>query len=340
MLDQVRALQRNVPAPREAEPPADPLPASVPSLHFQHPVSRALVHRAAMAEVFVTGAVRTGEDEYLVSAQWPRDHALYHPDDAGYTDPLLFAETLRQALAYLSHRFYAVPLGYFFIAHDMDFTITDPEALRIGAAPQAVVLETRIERVGHRPPRRFGLRAETVLRIGDTCCARGSFRTVAVEERTYRALRARGTETRAAAAATAPGSRVPGWAVGRLRGKDSVLEWPQEGTDWRLRVDTGHAILFDHPVDHVPLMVTTEGFRQLGHLLVNTTAASPDTSAARPKALASFTVECGRFAELDQPVSLVVTEDREDDRGRHLTVDAVQGGRTVAGVSMLWASAR
>jgi hypothetical protein len=340
MLDHVCAAEGTAPTVIEPEPLQDLLVSSTPPLHFQHPVPRALVHRAAMAEVFVTGAVRTGGDEYQVAAQWPRDHALYHPDEAGRTDPLLFAETVRQALAYLSHRFYDVPMEYSFIAYDMDFTISDPEALRIGSEPLAVVLETRIERVGHRPPRRYGLRAEVVLRIDGKPCARGGFRTVAVEERTYLALRSRGAESRTGATPGAPGLRMPGWAVGRLRGKDCLLEWAVSEADWRLAVDTSHAIFFDHPLDHVPLMVITEGFRQLGHLLANgTTAEPPGVAAGRPYTLASFAVECGRFAELGEPVSLVVREDRADDWGRHLKVDAVQGARTVAGATMQWAPA-
>jgi len=114
-----------------------------PQLEFQRTVSRRLVHRAAVAEVFVTDAVVLGEDHFLVGGQWPRDHALYHPDAQRRSDPLLFAETIRQALVYLAHWHYEVPLTHRFVGYDMDFEITDPGALCVGGRPMPVELEAR-----------------------------------------------------------------------------------------------------------------------------------------------------------------------------------------------------
>ncbi|MFE2915248.1 AfsA-related hotdog domain-containing protein, partial [Kitasatospora indigofera] len=63
----------------------------------------------------MTDGVDLGEGRFLVAAQWPRDHALYHPDGAGLSDPLLFAETIRQALVFVGHRFRGVPLSDRFV---------------------------------------------------------------------------------------------------------------------------------------------------------------------------------------------------------------------------------
>ncbi|MFD0430835.1 AfsA-related hotdog domain-containing protein [Streptomyces zhihengii] len=91
------------------------------------------MHRTAVAEVFVTDGVRTGTNTFSVAAQWPRDHALYHPDENGLADPLLCAETLRQAYFYGAHTYFGVPLGSRFIGQDVSFDITDLAALRSGA---------------------------------------------------------------------------------------------------------------------------------------------------------------------------------------------------------------
>ncbi|MFG2095420.1 ScbA/BarX family gamma-butyrolactone biosynthesis protein [Streptomyces sp. NPDC048612] len=312
-------------------------------LEFLRPVPRTLVHRAAMTEVFLTDAVKVGDDAFLVAAQWPRDHSLYHPDLSGRTDPLLFAETIRQALVYLAHEYYDVPLGHRFVAYDLDFQITDASALRVAGAPHAVVLEARCATVGHRPPRRHGLRMEVVLTVDGEVCGRGGFRFVAVDERVYRALRARnsvpGDHVAPASAGTGgSATSVSAEAVGRLRGKDCVLERMEPGGEWRMRVDTDHAILFDHPSDHLPLMVAMEGFRQLGHLLTHDDPSGGLGQApAAPHTLVSCAVTCHLFAELNLPVSLAVRDDRRMAGARRLRVDAVQCGRVIAGSTMVWA---
>lgn len=377
-------------------------------LRYLQTVPRTMVHRAAMAEVFITDAVPTGPDRYLVAAQWPRDHALYHPDRTGRTDPLLLAETLRQALVYLAHRYHDVPLTHRFIGSGMDFAVTDSDALRVGAAPLPVVLEARWVWTANRPPRRYGMRLDVVLTVGGRVCGHGSLEVLAVDARTYGILRGRVPEPDRARAdgsgagpddhPSAPAWRqVPAARVGRLRGKDSVLEeyaaepggavapggavTPGGGLApggtagsggavasggtavsglsvtpggavtasggvtpgsaaakaWRMRADLRHAILFDHPSDHLPLMVTLEGCRQLGYLLAH------DGAPDRPYALASCAVECSAFAELSPPVELVATEQAEPasaDGRRSLRIEAVQAGRTVAVTRSVWAPVR
>jgi hypothetical protein len=360
---------------RESDPaeaaPAERAGSAAPAarLRYLQTVPRTMVHRAAMAEVFITDAVPTGPDRYLVAAQWPRDHALYHPDRTGRTDPLLLAETLRQALVYLAHRYHDVPLTHRFIGSGMDFAITDGDALRVGAAPLPVVLEARWVWTANRPPRRYGMRLDVVLTVGGRACGRGSLEVLAVDARTYGILRGRVAEPDRARVDGAGGGagepsatawrQVPAARVGRLRGKDSVLEeyaagpgltsggagtagggvtsGGTAGKAWRMRADLRHAILFDHPSDHLPLMVTLEGCRQLGYLLAHGGARD------RPYALASCEVECTAFAELSPPVSLVATESAEPggaDGRRSLRIEAVQAGRTVAVTRSVWAPVR
>lgn len=308
-------------------------------LAFQQTVPRHFVHRAAVAEVFLTDTVALGGDRFLIGAQWPRDHALYHPDGQGLSDPLLFAETIRQSLVCLAHRYYDVPLTHRFVGTGMDFTITDPEALLVGTGPQRAVLSGEWTWVGNRPPRRFGMRLEVVLSLAGRECGRGSLTVVAVDERTYRTLRGRGGGGRpdgsgdafgggpdgAPGAPGVPGvPGVPGAPgapavavrrrirpplVGRLRTKDSVLAAGPADGEWQLLVDPGHAILFDHPTDHVPLMALLEGVRQLGHLLVHQPVSRPGGGGgtrADARTLLAVDTRCLAFAELDAPITLVV----------------------------------
>ncbi|MEU9063838.1 ScbA/BarX family gamma-butyrolactone biosynthesis protein [Streptomyces sp. NPDC048430] len=312
------------------------------ALDYLQPVPRHMVHRAAVAEVFVTDSVRTGEDRFLVAAQWPRDHALYSPSSSGISDPLLLAETVRQTLVYLAHRFYGVPLTHRFVGSGTAFRITRPELLRIGDAPLPVVLDARWEWVGNRPPRRYGMRLTVVLTIGGQVCGEGEISAVAVNDRTYKALRGHGTASADTGSPAIGTTRIPPSSVGRLRTKDSVLGLGADGS-WQLLVDLRHAIYFDHPSDHVPLMVMLEGFRQLGHLLVNGDAgsATADARAADGETvLTGMSVDCRAFGELNAPISLVVSGRQPcegPDTSGTLTVEAVQNGTLLATCLSTWA---
>ncbi|MFI8234274.1 ScbA/BarX family gamma-butyrolactone biosynthesis protein [Streptomyces sp. NPDC085900] len=301
---------------------------------------RHMVHRAALSEVFLTDAQALGGDRFLVAAQWPRDHALYYPDGDGLSDPLLFAETIRQSMVYLAHAYYDVPLTHHFIGSDFHFEITDPEMFRVTGVPLQPVLEARWTEVDSRPPNRISLRVDVELTIAGRVCGHGSISAIAVDAKRYGILRRRGAAPAAGTQTlvTQQGTRIPAACVGRLREKDCVLE-RAGSSDWQIRASVGHAVLFDHPTDHVPMMVMLEGFRQLGHLLSRMSTVY--TEAGVSAFLTAVSIDCVAFAELDAPIRLEVQNGYEPAaRGGagELRVDAVQSGRGVATAAMTWAA--
>ncbi len=328
-MDQLYELSTRVPG----EPGTAVVDAS---LKFLQPVSRQLVHRAAVAEVFITDALQVSKDRFLVGAQWPRDHALYYPDDQGVSDPLLLTETVRQALVYLAHEYCGIPLGHRFVGSDTHFEITDHDALVVGDTPLHVTLDVQWSWVANRPPRRFGMQVDAVVSVAGRECARAGLSVYAVDEGLYRRLRWRGTEGQgcdeAARVNHSAATRLAAAEVGRLRAKDSVLGRTEAG-EWRLLVDLHHAVLFDHPGDHIPLMVTLEGARQLGHCLLQRHHDAPAGAVLR-----AVRMDCPAFADLDEPVRLcaelqppVIASDVT-----RLCITAVQGEGSVATVTMEW----
>lgn len=324
-------------------------------LVYEQTVSRHLVHRAAVAEVFVTDAVALGGDRFRVGCQWPRDHALYHPDGQGRTDTLLLAETVRQALVYLGHWHYGIPLTHRFVGYELEFEVTSPHALCVGGSPAPVELDAHWVWTDHKPPRRYGARLEARFSVGGRECGRAALRIVAIDERAYRILRNRGAaaapdapDTPAAVPGPAGDRRVEPGRLGRLRAKDSVLAAGPTPGEWHLVADPRHAILFDHPTDHLPVMVLLEGFRQLGHLLVHQEPrAAPesagDASAPGAGILVAAEVDCRAFGEMHLPTRLVVREDAPasgpSGPARRLRLDAVQQETTIAACTTLWAAA-
>lgn len=254
-------------------------------------VPKELVHRASLAEVMLTDWARREEHRFSVAAQWPRGHSFFATVD-GCHDPLIAAETIRQAGILLAHAEYGVPLGHHFLVSDLDVAVR-PEHVRVGWAPASLELDVRCSGVKQRGGAVTGFRTEVAIHRDGALAATGGGTLACITPRVYQRLRAArrpagaGPQGPAVIALTAP---EPPQRVGRMSPTDVVLSPTGAPNRWQLRVDTRHPVLFDHQVDHVPGMVLLEAARQaatatLGH-------------ASLPLAVTS---QFQRYVELDAP---------------------------------------
>lgn len=312
-----------------ADRPARPAgTATLPRLTTTVP--REFVHRSAVSEVLLTGWEAdpgawgdrpARPDAYVVTAQWPRGHALFAPA-GGYQDPMLLIESVRQVGSLLAHAEYGVPFGHQFLMWDMSFTTT-PEALAVSPSATEVELRTVCSDMVRRGGKLVSMRYEvTVWRDGaPLATARAGFNCIAPA--VHRRLRAgRPTTT-----TQAPPPAIAPAGVGRIDPRDVVLAAPR-GTDgaggtvhrWELRVDTGHPILFDHPVDHAPGMVLLEAARQAARAVTGLPDALP----------ISLDSSFARYAELDSPCWIEAVAGRPDAAGDvPVRVHGTQGAETV-----------
>ncbi|MEV7415217.1 ScbA/BarX family gamma-butyrolactone biosynthesis protein [Streptomyces sp. NPDC089919] len=252
-------------------------------------VAKELVHRAAVAEVLLTDWQRVDDTHFTVAAQWPRSHSFFTPIDGEYHDPLMAAETIRQVGSLLAHAEFGVPFDHHFLLWDLALTVR-PDQLRIRQTPASLHLEITCTEVKRRGGVLTGLRYEArVLREGHEVATGGLSYTCAgpAVYRRVRPDRALSGEVRALPL-TAPAAPQ---SVGRTSPVDVVLSPDGRPGRWRLRVDTRHPVLFDHPVDHVPGMVLLEAARQAA-------AAALGRSTFLPL---SFDNRFTRYAELDVP---------------------------------------
>ena len=134
-------------------------------------------------------------------------------------------------------------------------------------------------------------------------------------------------------AEAAPSTRLSPEAVGKMRRKDCVISPAGQDGPWLLAVDPRHAALYDHPSDHLPLMVMAEGFRQLGHLLSHRTP--PGTPGAEPLMLSALRVDCRGWGERDVPTELVVTRHTPASPGGW-DLAATQNGVRIAAAHLVW----
>ncbi|OLR89610.1 hypothetical protein BJP25_05470 [Actinokineospora bangkokensis] len=269
---------------------------------FDRTIPRALVHRAAVSEVLVTDLEDTGADTFLVAAQWPRDHGFYRLR-TGDHDPVLFAETLRQATLLVAHQGYGVPLDWKFLTHSKSYRVRG-DRLAVGPRPADVLLVVRCRDVKRTPRGVRGMVLEVDGYRGREWIGSGSVTWSCVAPAGYARLRGAALAQPAAAGLPVP---VPSWSVGRDRDHDVALGRSTGPRTWPLRVDRDHAVLFDHPVDHVPGMVLLEAARQAALLVLGT----PD---ALPLALG---MDFDKFVELTGP-AVITAEPLPAPRARRV----------------------
>jgi hypothetical protein len=253
-------------------------------------IPRQLVHKDTQAEVLLCGWQESGDDTFAIPAQWPRSHTFYNPAHELY-DPMLFAESVRQAIPLVSHVGYDAPMDHRQIWDYFRCTVS-PEALHRGPRPADCDLQLACTDVVRRAGRLGGMTMQaTAVRGGQrvgVAETRFSNHTPAI----YRRLRGPRCE---AARATAHAVPLPAPLapehVGRINWQDVVLAPGPSNRCWQLRVDTTHPVLFDHPVDHIPGMVLLEAARQAAH------------AALRPHltVMTSMDARFTQFVEFDAP---------------------------------------
>ncbi|MFJ6509261.1 ScbA/BarX family gamma-butyrolactone biosynthesis protein [Streptomyces sp. NPDC091879] len=254
-------------------------------------VAREFVHRAAFAEVFLTGWRETGQDAFTVTAQWPRSHSFYSSEHGVY-DPMLLAETIRQTFPLLAHAAYQIPFGYQLSWSNFQFTL-NPQAMLIERTPADIEVRVRCSDIRYQRglPASMSMHHE-ILRAG-TPIAVASTRFGCHSPRVYERLRAgRANIAEVFAGAPTPPPPAACTEVGRTRSQDVVLSPTAEAGQWQLRLDTDHPVLFDHAVDHAPGMLLLEAVRQ---------ASTAVDAGPAPAVLTALDIEFHRYVEFGSP---------------------------------------
>ncbi|CAM5549215.1 hypothetical protein SALBM135S_09778 [Streptomyces alboniger] len=164
-------------------------------------VPKELVHRAAVAEVLLTGWERRDEAHFTVTAQWPRGHSFFTPVNGTHYDPLMVTETIRQVGSLLAHAEFDVPLGHQFLMRDLEVAVR-PQYLGLEGVPASLELDVTYTEVKQRRHGHAGARYEAVVRRDGHIVATGGAAYTCVGPEVYQRLRG----SRSAAHARCSGS--------------------------------------------------------------------------------------------------------------------------------------
>ncbi|MER6128787.1 ScbA/BarX family gamma-butyrolactone biosynthesis protein [Streptomyces sp. NPDC001795] len=284
---------------------------------FLQSVPRALVHRAAVSEVLVTGLQRVSDDHFRVGVQWPRSHSYYGRVAGRWHDPMLLGESIRQALLIISHQAYEVPLGHKFLSSSLTYGI-EPDGARLTERPAHILLDVRCGNIKRRGRTIAAVDLDVDCRRDGILIGSGGISAQCVPETSYRRLRGDRADN-------VPGLPMPDAVTPQLVGRTSVFDVVLGDTNidrvWTLRYDRDHPVLFDHPVDHVPGMVLMEAARQASLAALD-----------RPDGLiVSCDSAYAKYVEFDSACLVTATPRPATDGGpRSVSVSFNQGGATVA----------
>jgi hypothetical protein len=272
-------------------------------LGFEQTVPRALVHRAALAEVYVADSVQVDDDEFALAIQIPRAHCVWFDRRVPYHDPLATAEAARQGVYVVVHRYLDVPASLSFSLQRLALRVADLESYRDLGSPLEGLLTLRLLEQRRNAGQSGSMTFEGEVSVGGTVAMtmRGDLAFLSPDD--YAALREfhrrRNPPETAEGAATGPSLEAA--AIGRLDQRNSVLAEPArpsapgEATRYPVVIDRGHPAFFDHGYDHAPGPLLVEAFRQAAIVTAHRSGALPSPVVG----LTGCEVAFADFAELD-----------------------------------------
>lgn len=248
---------------------SEELQADQPHL-FHQAIPPTLVRRSYGCDVFVTNLRVLGDDTFEVTASLPAAHTFYGPI-RGHHDPLLFLETVREAILLVAHFAFQIPREYKFITHDKQFAV-DPTGLRADCdEPVELVIRLTAHDIKRRGQKLAGMRVDADCTREGVRIGSASYRWSCVTPAVYKRLR--GEYLTAEPAAVTDHETVPPQRVGRTHDIDVMLAGAVDAERWDLRVAPAHPVVYDHTVDHVPGNGCIEAARQAALLAIGSSDA-------------------------------------------------------------------
>jgi 2-oxo-3-(phosphooxy)propyl 3-oxoalkanoate synthase len=311
---------------------------SASALTTQRTIARRLVHRAALAEVFLTDFLSVDRNVFLAAAQLPPAHAYYgdHTWRPGLYDPLVVFESVRQMLLCAMHLQHNADASTKSITATASMDIRDIGALRADNRALDLELWGRValekeyngatSRVVHEVDISAGGREVGTITV-DT-----ALRPDDVYQKLRMSHRATPPPSSDGLSGHGPAELVPPHLVGRELAANVLLGDVRAGADSvvaLLRVPVGHPSMFDHPQDHVPGPVMMEAARQAALVMM----VERFGESAVKLFMEHIDAEYLRFAELDSPIVVEATPDPDPHHpggGRQVAVAFLQDGEAVA----------
>ncbi|MFF7166663.1 ScbA/BarX family gamma-butyrolactone biosynthesis protein [Streptomyces sp. NPDC008086] len=258
--------------------------------------------------VLIDSWQRVSENSFTLRLHWPAA-----PPGQPY-DPRLLTQTIRQSGLAIAHAEYGVPLEHQTLLNWLDLTVS-PD-FRVPDTTSATLLVDLTVAPGKSARRAAHAMHMDIRTAPDAAPAvRADTEFCWISPAAYR--RVRGDHLTVDWGGWPLPAPVEPELVGRDHVVDVVLAPTAVPHRWQLRNDTGNALLFDHPVDHVPGLVLWEAAEQAARALFAPSVSLP----------VSFAITYLRYVEFDLPCFIEARVLRPQGQGRFaVRVTGTQAG--------------
>ncbi|GAB2688240.1 AfsA-related hotdog domain-containing protein [Kitasatospora kifunensis] len=313
-------------------------------LSTRRTIDRHLVHRAAIAEVFLTDFRTIDSTTFEAAAQLPPAHSYYgdHTGRPELHDPLAVFESVRQMLLCAMHLQHGASHDTKSITAECRMEITDPlPLLADGGVPELTLLgKVALEKLYDGVTARVVHDVEVL--VGGRSVGTVSVDTALRPNDIYQGLRMSHRTTPPPYSDTlptgGPAAPVRPHLVGREHAENVVLRDVRDTEDTvvaRLHVPVAHRSMFDHPQDHVPGPVMMEAARQAAVFLLGERFGQAPAKLFLQQITATYL----RFAELDSDLLVQACLVPDDDAaaadgGKLIAVSLLQSNQTVARIQV------
>jgi 2-oxo-3-(phosphooxy)propyl 3-oxoalkanoate synthase len=274
-------------------------------LEFDRTVPRELVHKSAIAEVFIADSRQLDETTFACAVHLPLMHAFYN--DALHDHHTLSAllEAERQAGILVNERHVGVTPGHASLLHELALEISEPSVIRLSGSPAEALLVLEITDRSESGGAIAGVSLRTTLLIDGQAAGTGTLTASIQPPEAYTALR-RSQRARRSMGLLAPSSPAPAdpRVCGKRRRSNVVISKPRSlpggaGLEAAVIVDTSHPSLFDHQYDHVPGMLLLEAASQMAVAAVATVTGADPATLVPVGCRGSFS----QYAEIELPIT-------------------------------------
>ncbi len=311
-----------------AIPEFAPTPAIMSRVSYRQTVARELTHKRYLENVYVTSLDRLSATEFLGGAYLPRANTYINAmrgDSNEVTLPII--EIGRQIAMAITHQFLGVGHCNAFILSDIQFEIFPAQHAIDWQAQETLLAHSVLTDSQHLDSgelsqvngyMNFYVDAQRVFRQSSNYAIQSHARYLKMRElmrtRYERSKKLNG------GAATDFGDVIKAALCRKCTVLDDTVWIGADSNNViaTLQVDRSNLFFFDHDNDHVPGMLLLEGMRQL------TGDVCARFSHDNAEKIAKINLEFSNFAELDAPVYLAATVERNPADARILSAVSIE----------------
>ncbi len=252
-------------------------------LSFEQTISKNLVHKKSIENVYCTAMKKLSKDEFLVGAYIPKSNVFLaqcpEPVDSNL---LLFIEIVRQGGIALSHQFFHMPFDMFFVLNAFHIEFIGTNSNNLVQGNEITIRFVAQDKAYNKKNDIDFLNAFFEINRDNVAIASGDTKCSYHDRRRYQRIRSisrKRIDSRATQEVMIDSHKV---VASKERNYNHVIgkisQYESSRFECELIIDKNHIFFFEHSCDHVPGTLMIEGVKQFACRAVEQKLSLPANS--------------------------------------------------------------